>query len=395
MSSATVVVINDDIDDATARARQEDKKTGLLVSSQSFVSLLVSSSNYSTSAPTTISCVNLVALILAWWFFSVAIVMTNNSLMTTHNFEYPIILALLGPISTSASIEVVRALTFNNAIEDNNSIIGKKAPESFFFSPSSSSSYKTAALKAFPTAACTALSFVLGQLEYRYLSVSAITMLKALMPIITLVISVGFSLETCSFKLAGSVAIIVAGTLLTSYGGEASFDLFGVILCFADMTSFALAVCFQQILLNGWTTTNALRAIAPLTALLLSLAMLIIDGPKGIVRAVYEMFAVGLHSFAGVCIFGTMTLWTSTAVVKHTSALWRMVLNQAKGLILIASSVIINHDIVTNVQMLGWIVCCAGIATYTMVKQQKQRHDVAMAPMVGKGSGKGSDSNSD
>ena len=376
MSSAAVVVINDDIDDATARARQEEKKTS------------------SSSAPTTISFVNLVALILAWWFFSVTLVMTNNSLMTTHNFEYPIILALLGPISTCASIEVVRALTFNNAIEDNNSIIGKKVLESFF-SPSSSSSYKTAALKALPTAACTALSFVLGQLEYRYLSVSAITMLKALMPIITLVISVGFSLETCSFKLAGSVAIIVAGTLLTSYGGEASFDLFGVILCFADMTSFALAVCFQQILLNGWTTTNALRAIAPLTALLLSLAMLIIDGPKGIVRAVYEMFAVGLHSFAGVCIFGTMTLWTSTAIVKHTSALWRMVLNQAKGLILIAASVIINHDIVTNVQMLGWIVCCAGIATYTMVKQQKQRHDVAMAPMVGKGSGKGSDSDSD
>ncbi|XRB02398.1 TPT domain-containing protein [Pycnococcus provasolii] len=372
MSSAAVVVINDDIDDATARARQEEKKTS------------------SSSAPTTISFVNLVALILAWWFFSVTLVMTNNSLMTTHNFEYPIILALLGPISTSASIEVVRALTFNNAIEDNNSIIGKKALESFF-SPSSSSSYKTAALKALPTAACTALSFVLGQLEYRYLSVSAITMLKALMPIITLVISVGFSLETCSFKLAGSVAIIVAGTLLTSYGGEASFDLFGVILCFADMTSFALAVCFQQILLNGWTTTNALRAIAPLTALLLSLAMLIIDGPKGIVRAVYEMFAVGLHSFAGVCIFGTMTLWTSTAIVKHTSALWRMVLNQAKGLILIAASVIINHDIVTNVQMLGWIVCCAGIATYTMVKQQKQRHDVAMAPMVGKGSDSDSD----
>lgn len=226
--------------------------------------------------------------------------------------------------------------------------------------------HSIAAKKVVPIAFLTALSLTLGQLEYRYLSVSFISMLKALLPLFTLMFSVALALESCGLKLCAAVSVIVVGTLLTSWG-EVNFDPFGVMLVLIDLASTALGMCLQQVLLEGCGTVDVMRATSPFIVGFLSFGVFLFDGRAGIAHASALMAATPLP-FVGCAMLGVCVLWTSTAVIKHTSALWRMVLNQCKSLIVVMASILINGDKVSGLQGLGWLICAAGICWYSVLK---------------------------
>jgi hypothetical protein len=127
------------------------------------------------------------------------------------------------------------------------------------------------------------LSLICGNLTYLYLSVSFIQMLKATMPVVTLLTTWAFGLAPPSLKTLGNVSFIVLGVIIASYG-EVQFVLIGFLYQCGGILFEAMRLVMVQRLLSGaefkMDPLVSLYYFAPVCACMNGVIALVVEVPR-------------------------------------------------------------------------------------------------------------------
>jgi len=213
-----------------------------------------------------------------------------------------------------------------------------------------------------------AISLVLSNKSYIYLSVSFIQMLKAMTPVAVLFLSYIFRLERASIIEVNIVSIISLGVVITSIG-ELEFSLIGFIFqlsaIFAESSRLVLTnVLMKKLKLDSLST---LYYIAPLCLIFVGTACLVFEAQS----LPWERFAS--MEFIFVLILNGMVAFTlNIAVVMligNTSALVLTLAGIFKDLLLVFLSMLIFKSPVTLLQYVGYGVALLGLNLHKEFKK--------------------------
>ena len=177
-------------------------------------------------------------------------IMANKILMKDKGFGYPVLVSALG--QTTSAVCATIAVHITGETLDNGRRIG----------------YKTLGVLG----CVSALSLVLGQYPYFYLTVAFIQMLKAFSPAYMIVFLFCLGIEKPSRRVIGCVMGLCLCTAVAS-AGEVNFSVVGVLFMTAASCSDALRLVIAQKLLNNqkmmpfealvWVSPMCLLFMAP------------------------------------------------------------------------------------------------------------------------------------
>jgi drug/metabolite transporter (DMT)-like permease len=168
-----------------------------------------------------------VYLIVQWVFFSSTIILFNKHILTGYKFPYPATLVLIHMLFASACCTTAKVLGLVD--------IPQLALRQWL-------------TQILPVGLCFAVSLVLGNAAYLYISVAFVQMLKASTPVVVLLCSFAFGLEKPTFKLAGFIVLISAG-ISTACANEIDVSVIGVAVQMSAVGAEALRLCLVNMLL--------------------------------------------------------------------------------------------------------------------------------------------------
>lgn len=221
-----------------------------------------------------------------------------------------------------------------------------------------------------PVSLCMAVSLVLGNKAYIFLSVSYIQMLKAFTPVLVLLLSFLTGLEKSSVVEMNIVAIISMGVALTSVG-ELMFSMTGFTLQVLALVSESVRLVMVNLFLKqlGLDALSTLYYIAPLCASTVGLACAVFefwDLPFAMMETPYFW---GIMLANGILAFSLNI--TSVLLIKHTSALTLTLAGILKDIMLVALSIAIFGSPVSLVQYLGYSVSLLALNLHKDFKKNR------------------------
>lgn len=226
--------------------------------------------------------------------------------------------------------------------------------------------------KIIPVAAVFAISLVLSNKTYIYLSVSYIQMLKAFTPVAVLAFSFFAGLEKSSAMEFYIVTLICIGVALTSVG-ETFFSLTGftfqTLAIFAESTRLVLTnILMKELKLDP---LSSLYYIAPPCALTIGMACIIFEFTDlPFQRMTTPEFGIVL------LVNGAVAFTLNVAVVLligNTSALILTLAGIIKDILLVALSVLVFGSPVTPLQYFGYAVALLGLNLHKEFKKNPEK----------------------
>jgi len=284
-------------------------------------------------------------------FFSSSIILFNKHILTGYNFPYPATLVLIHMLFASACCTTAKVLGWVD--------IPQLALRQWL-------------TQILPVGLCFAVSLVLGNAAYLYISVAFVQMLKASTPVAVLLCSFAFGLEKPTFKLAGFIVLISAG-ISTACANEIDMSMIGVAVQMSAVGAEALRLCLVSMLLTSkglrLSSLATLYYVAPACALCLLPPWLWWEGRPLLHHHMAPLHHVGapllLLNASVVVLLNLSTM----ALIKHTSALTLNVSGVFKDIGLILWSVYVSGAIVTPLQYVGYGVALAGVVGFSEYKR--------------------------
>jgi drug/metabolite transporter (DMT)-like permease len=293
--------------------------------------------------------------IVFWITISCSMILFNKFVLDQLQFPYPMFLCCWHMVLATVITRVMSR--FTNMLPG----VREKKVDSVVFTN-----------KIIPVAACFAVSLVLSNKAYIYLSVSYIQMLKAFTPVAVLAFSFFAGLEKSSAMEFYIVMLICIGVALTSVG-ETYFSVIGftfqVLGICAESTRLVLTnVLMKELKLDP---LSSLYYFAPPCALSIGVACLIFEfGDLPFERMMTPEFAVVLG------VNGAVAFTLNVAVVLligNTSALILTLAGIFKDILLVSLSVIVFGSPVTMLQYMGYAVALLGLNLHKEYKKNPDK----------------------
>lgn len=226
--------------------------------------------------------------------------------------------------------------------------------------------------KILPVAFFFAVSLVLSNKAYIFLSVSYIQMLKACTPVAVLIFSFVAGLENPSYIEVYIVILISIGVAMTSVG-ETYFSIIG----FTFQTLGILAESARLVLTNALMkqlkldSLSSLYYIAPMCLAFIFPAMLVFE----VSELPWDRIFSG--SFGLILVAnGAIAFLLNVAVVMligNTSALVLTLAGIIKDLMLVCLSIVVFGSPVTLLQYLGYFIALVGLNLHKQYKKSPQK----------------------
>ena len=283
---------------------------------------------------------------------SPAAIVANKTLMKDVGFGYPVTISALGQLCTALSAWLVgvhdRATLVNAVRELGATTLGSLG-------------------------GLTALSLVLGQYPYFYLTVAFIQMLKAFAPVYLVICLFCFGIERPSRSVVACAVGMSMSACVASLG-EINLSPRGMMW----MVLASLSDSFRLVLVHH---TMRGREIPPVASLqLVSTVCLLFMLPVGLVVEAPVMLRAGsallvsrhpmLFLVSGAA--GAAVNYSSFLVVKHTSAVTLKALTMTRnaGLVLVAA--VFMGEQITRTESVGYVSLVACFCAYTNVKMKER-----------------------
>eukprot|EP00871_Galdieria_phlegrea_P002460 jgi/Galph1/3214/GphlegSOOS_G1866.1 len=255
-----------------------------------------------------------------------------------------------------------------------------------------------------PYSILVALDISLSNSGFLYLEASFVEMIKSSMPAFVLIFSALFGLEVLSFKLALVVVLISGGLSLASYG-EVNFRWTGFMLELVAVLIGSLRLVFAQYLLHGKDdmkttiesedTVDASDNIASSTVHFKRL---------GTLQLLYYQASIAFLFLLFPAIFSFLSRWKTVSLsheknfllltsivvllgaiialalnicdllmVSYTSALTCTIIGTIKTAVVVGVSWLAFRNIVSILNLIGYIICLLGVVLYNWIKYQKMK----------------------
>ncbi|CAJ0836861.1 2827_t:CDS:2 [Entrophospora sp. SA101] len=230
-----------------------------------------------------------------------------------------------------------------------------------------------------PCAVAAGLEICMANASLVYVTLSFYTMVKSSTPIWVLLFAFLFHLEQPRILLILIIAVISIGVILT-VAGETKFDLIGFLLVLSAAIISGLRWTLTQILLQKEEgiddPISTLYYISPVMFALMLILSLIFENPLFVFSTSmhFQDFTTSLQTFGLVLIGGLLAFCMTVAefaLIKNTSTVTLSVAGISKEVLIITLSVIIYHDVMTSINLLGLVISIFGIAAYNYYKLHK------------------------
>jgi len=232
--------------------------------------------------------------------------------------------------------------------------------------------FKVLRTQILPVSICFAVSLVLSNKSYIYLSVSYIQMLKAFTPVAVLIFSFFSGLEKTSVMELYIVGIICVGVALTSVG-ETFFSWTGFtfqsLAIIAESSRLVLTnLLMRQLKLDP---LSSLYYIAPMSALFIFLPCLYFEAVDLPLERMYTSEFVATMLVNAVVAF-TLNV-AVVLLISNTSALVLTLAGIIKDILLVLLSVTVLGAPVTPIQYAGYSVALLGLNMHKEYKKNPER----------------------
>ncbi|CAJ0645408.1 6452_t:CDS:2 [Entrophospora sp. SA101] len=233
--------------------------------------------------------------------------------------------------------------------------------------------------RVIPCAVAAGLEICMANASLVYVTLSFYTMVKSSTPIWVLLFAFLFHLEQPRILLILIIAVISIGVILT-VAGETKFDLIGFLLVLSAAIISGLRWTLTQILLQKEEgiddPISTLYYISPVMFALMLILSLIFENPLFVFSTSmhFQDFTTSLQTFGLVLIGGLLAFCMTVAefaLIKNTSTVTLSVAGISKEVLIITLSVIIYHDVMTSINLLGLVISIFGIAAYNYYKLHK------------------------
>ncbi|KAL6751170.1 hypothetical protein V8C86DRAFT_2784101 [Haematococcus lacustris] len=222
-----------------------------------------------------------------------------------------------------------------------------------------------------PIILSTAATMFFGNAAYLTLSVAFIQILKAFTPALTLLLCVLAGLERPQWPLLLSVSLIAGGTACAVWleSGTPAFNRVGFLHFMASSVTEAARVVGAEVLLGAarYNSAEALVYIGGPTAALLMAASWVTEAPAIRLQTGRLLWS---HPLAFLMAFTMSFLVNLTCffAIKYTSSLTFKVAGCVKNVAVVIYGVIAQREVVSGLQMLGYVVSVVGFAIYSQLK---------------------------
>lgn len=206
------------------------------------------------------------------------------------------------------------------------------------------------------------LSLVTANEAYLYLSVAFIQMLKALTPVVVLIIGALIGETKTGREKALKACVIVSGVVIASYG-EIHFVLIGFALQAIAIVVEATRLVLVQKLLSAYKLDPlcSLYYFAPTCAVFNACACLLFEGPY-IEMAVIKRVSWAMYLLNALVAFGLNV--AVVFLIGKTSSLVMCLSGVLKDILLVTASVIIFSTSLTPLQPIGYLIALLGLIWY-------------------------------
>ena len=204
-------------------------------------------------------------------------------------------------------------------------------------------------------------------------------MLKASTPVVVLILSMMFGLESTSYLELNIVSLISLGVALASLG-ELMFSwpgfLFQLFAIFAESGRLVLTgVILKQYKLDSLST---LYYVAPLCACLNGMACFFFEWPTLPIERIFTFDFIVMLIFNGLVAFSLNI--ASVMLISHTSALTLTLAGIVKDILLVFLSMTIFRAPVTLLQFLGYTVALLSLNLHKEYKKAAGFSAVTVQP---------------
>lgn len=292
-----------------------------------------------------------VVICVAWTCVSSVAILVNKHVMVDVGFKYPTTVACMGLVTTTilsyAALQLLALPGLHRAVV-------------------SSRYYLT---QVMPTGFMMALTFVTGNGAYLHLTIAFVQMLKAFCPVITMLLLFLVRLERATPRLVASVTLISLGVAMASYG-EMNMSLVGLATMLSSVVAEAVRLVMTQHLLQDQTMHpfEGLVYIGAACSFWLTLLALLTEWDHIMIKGAHLLIVQHPIKFAAAALagFGVNTL--AILVIKMASSLTLKVLGTVKDAALVTIGVVFLHEIVSHMQLTGYIISITGFVAYNVVK---------------------------
>jgi len=279
-------------------------------------------------------------------------ILVNKTLMKDYGFGYPVLVSALGQGATA----IVAALAVRLNYVDTST--GKRVdPKSMIY-----------------LAGASALSLVLGQYPYLYLTVAFIQMLKAFSPAYMVVFLVCLGVEYPSKRVVACILGLCVFTAIAS-AGEINFNLIGVLFMAAASCSDALRLVLAQKLLKNqkMQPMETLYFISPICVLWMVPAFIFTELPSAYAHNALALMRVYPLTFCMSGLSGCFVNLTSFLLVRRTSSMTLKTLTMARNGGLVIVSALVLGEPITSLEALGYTGLLGCFAVYTWLQATEKK----------------------
>lgn len=287
--------------------------------------------------------------VLFWMFQGISMILFNKILLTTWGFKFPFFLSMWHMIFAT--------------------VITQFLAKTSMLLPSVREGKITVAdyLRKFvPMSVLFAVSLVLSNSAYKYISVAFIQMLKSSTPVIVLLLSFTVGKEKPSLLQFSIILVISFGVILSTVG-EVRFNLIG----FFMQISATFCECTRSLMMDLILSNKKLDSlsmlyyVAPISSLFLSIGFLIFEfNDLAALQISYPLLAA---LFLNGCLSFSLNI-AVILLVSHASVLVMSVCGPMKDMTLVLLSVMLFQTPVTSVQFYGFLTSMFGLYLFREFK---------------------------
>ncbi|OHT13287.1 Phosphate/phosphoenolpyruvate translocator protein [Tritrichomonas foetus] len=297
-----------------------------------------------------------------WFILNVSLTLLNKSIMEFNKFKFPISLSFIH-MATSTFLSFIMTCCFHyNPSEKqiaiqarpdyDNTIMKRIINLSFLF----------------------ALNIIFGNVSIRYCSVAFVQIVRAIIPMITMILSVIFLNSKFSKWHYLSCFVVCIGVAFSCFG-EINLTKFGLfVTVFGCFLSAAKSISVKLSLTGNYElhSFDLLQRMSPIAAIEMFGLILLTGENKSMVDSkTYEGSFLGIIGCLISGVFAFILNLTNFLATFHTSPLTVTIVGCVKQVLTIILSVIIFDKKITMTNIFGIVVTTFGSLWYGLLKMKK------------------------
>ena len=287
-----------------------------------------------------------------WMVQGISMIFFNKLLLTTWGFKFPFFLTMWHMIFATLVTQVLsRTTTMLPAVKENrvssNEYLRKFIPMSLLY----------------------AISLVLGNSAYKFISVAYIQMLKSSSPVIVLLLAICAGREKPSLVQLLITFTISLGVILASVG-ELKFNLLGFIIQFSAVFCECSRCLIMDLLLANKKidSLSMLYYMAPFSSLTLAIGFLYMESTQLLEAKFTPNLLVAL--FLNGCLSFSLNI-AVIMVINNASVIVMSACGPLKDILLVVLSVLFFRTEVSSLQVVGFGISLFGMYLFREYKSNK------------------------